>query len=83
MEKTLDDLLEEWQVDAPGIWKNETGPIDWWGISNNEGIIAYFGNENDAFGFRLYKINQILNGTNKKEIMENNLMDLLEEIRDE
>lgn len=60
---TLDDLLENWTVDAPGLWENDSGPKDWYAVSNDdEGIVAYFEHEKDAFGFRLYKINQILNG---------------------
>ena len=61
--KTLDDLLQVWTVDAPGMWENDSGPKEWYAVSNDdEGIVAYFEHEKDAFGFRLYKINQALNG---------------------
>lgn len=62
--KSLDDLLEEWAVMAPGMWENDNSPTlgDWWAVSNNDGIIAYFGEEKDAFRFRLSEINRILNG---------------------
>jgi len=61
MKKTLEDLLEEWSVLPPGLWENETGPKDWYAVSNNDGIVAYFGKEQDAFAFRLDKINTELN----------------------
>lgn len=62
--KNLDDLLEEWAVMFPGMWENNNTPTlgDWYAVSNNKGIIAYFGNEADAFRFRLNEINRILNG---------------------
>jgi hypothetical protein len=59
--KTLDELLEDWSVLEPGLWKNETGPEGWYAVANDDGIIAYFRDEKDAFAFRLDKINQILN----------------------
>ena len=48
----------------PGLWENESSPHlkDWFAVSNNEGIIAYFGREDDAYMFRLDYINRILNG---------------------
>ena len=61
-DKSLEELLEEWSIMAPGDWDNETGPKDWYAVTNDTGIIAYFGESKDAFGFRLNKINQILNG---------------------
>lgn len=54
--RKLIDLLEEWQVHAPGLWENEMGPPYWWAVSNNDGIVAYFGDEADAFKFRWTKI---------------------------
>lgn len=60
--KDLEELLEEWSVMEPGAWENETGPKGWYAVSNDDGIVAYFGKEGDAFGFRMYRINQILNG---------------------
>jgi len=62
--KSISDLLDEWQVEFG--WDNNTGPKGWIGVSNNYGIIAYFGNEKDAFAFRLMKINFILNGGNNE-----------------
>ena len=70
MEKTLDELLEDWQVeeldfedieDIHGIAvaKYLEG---WFGVSNTDGIIAYFGKEDDALRFRLNEINRQLNG---------------------
>lgn len=60
--KSLDDLLETWQVFEPGMWENDTGPKGWYAVANDDGIIAYFGNEADAFRFRLAEINRELNG---------------------
>lgn len=64
--KTLEELLEEWSVMSPGMWENDltASPLigDWYTVANDNGIIAYFGEEKDAFAFRLNKINQILNG---------------------
>lgn len=60
--KDLEALLEEWSVMDPGAWENEDGPKDWWAVANDEGIKAYFGEESDAFKYRLSKINDALNG---------------------
>lgn len=59
----LMELLDEWAVMFPGMWENENTPTlgEWYAVSNNDGIIAYFGNESDAFRFRLSEINRILN----------------------
>lgn len=65
--KTLDELLEEWGVDSPGMWENDSGPLDWYAVENDDGIIAYFGEERDALAFRLMKINFTLNGANKED----------------
>lgn len=59
---TLDTLLDSVQVLAPGMWENETGPQDWHAVCDDYGIIAYFANEADACGFRLWLINSRLNG---------------------
>ena len=59
----LDDLLEEWQILFPGCWENNVkGLEEWYAVSNNYGIVAYFGNESDALRFRLSEINRVLNG---------------------
>jgi hypothetical protein len=61
---SLDDLLEEWSVLSPGMWDNDAYPAlkDWWAVCNDDGIVAYFSQEQDAFRFRLAEINRILNG---------------------
>ena len=59
---TLDDLLDIWTVYEPGVWQNNDGPADWFAVANDEGIVAYFGQESDAFRFRLAEINRVLNG---------------------
>ena len=59
----LDDLLDAVSVMPPGCWENENTPLlgEWWAVCNDEGIIAYFGRESDAFRFRLSYINSVLN----------------------
>lgn len=57
----IDALLEEYCVEKPGEWRNDHGPKNWYGVSNNDGIIAYFGDETDAFRFRISCINARLN----------------------
>ena len=52
---------EEWLVHLPGEWENEitksTRTMDtWWAVSNSNGIIAYFGNQSDAFDFARLKV---------------------------
>jgi hypothetical protein len=59
--KSLDDLLESWSVLIPGQWENAQGPKGWFAVCNDEGIVAYFGKEEDAFRFRLNEINRVLN----------------------
>ena len=65
MEKqSLDELLDEISVMGPGQWENElSGSIvgEWWAVVNEAGIIAYFGDESQAFFFRLALINARLN----------------------
>jgi len=62
--RSLDELLDIWHVHAPGMWKNSDGPKDRWAVSSEDagGIVAYFAEEKDVNGYRLYKINQELNG---------------------
>jgi hypothetical protein len=60
--RSLDVLLETWDVYGPGVWENCEGPEGWWAVANEDGIVAYFGAESDAFRFRLAEINRALNG---------------------
>lgn len=58
----LDELLETVVVDHPCAWQNDTGPKGWFAVSTGEqGIIAYFAHEVDAYRFRLDYINRLLN----------------------
>ena len=59
----LNQLLEEWSVLFPGCWENDLSIFmeNWYAVSNDNGIVAYFSNQNDAFRFRLNEINRILN----------------------
>jgi len=60
--KSLDDLLQEISVDAPGMWENSDGPEGWFAVTTpNEGIVAYFWREADAYRYRLGLINRIMN----------------------
>lgn len=59
---TLDELLETWTVFPPGTWENDEGPKGWWAVANDDGIVAYMGDEAAAFRFRLNEINRVLNG---------------------
>lgn len=60
--KSLDDMLEKWSVLPPGEWQNDIGPPDWFAVANDDGIVAYFGDESAALRFRLAEINRELNG---------------------
>lgn len=53
-----DDAPEETQK----VW-----PEGHWAFVDTNGITAYFGHEEDAFAFRLMKINGALNFRNMKE----------------
>lgn len=60
--KRLDELLDKIAVHDPAMWENDTGPKGWYAVStDDDGIIAYFHREVDAFAFRLALINAILN----------------------
>ncbi len=61
MSLDLMTLLETWHVHEPGDWENDDGPRDWWAVSNDKGIVAYFGDETAAFRFRLDMINRDMN----------------------
>ncbi len=64
--KTLDELCEEITVqliDANEVEDPIHKALDGWhGVSNQEGLIAFFGTEEEAFRYRLDFINRILNG---------------------
>jgi hypothetical protein len=59
--KTLDELLEEVSVLDPLQWENDDGPKGWYAVADNSGIVAYFGKEEHALGFRMAMINATLN----------------------
>lgn len=64
-ENKMDDLeaaLDRWSVMAPGMWENDQGPRGWYAVCNDDGIVAYFATEKDAFRYRLWMINRDLNG---------------------
>jgi len=64
----LNALLDDVQVDAPGLWRNDDGPSGWWAVStDDDGIIAYFHKEEDACRFRLNYINTLLNPVSPEE----------------
>ena len=57
----LDEALERWSVLPPGMWGNEDGPKGWYAVANDDGIVAYFHDEVDAYRWRLSMINRDLN----------------------
>ena len=63
MEKmTIDELYEKWYVSPPGRWNFNGISIDFWSVGNtDEGILAFFKKEADAWRFRKDKIKRILN----------------------
>ena len=68
----LDNLLDKYsvmEIDKYHVEVNKdlsnkelSGLIGWFGVCNDEGVCAYFGEEKDALAFRLMKINMELNG---------------------
>jgi hypothetical protein len=59
-DKSLDELLEE--ISVLDEWDNQTKGLEgWFAVTTDLGIIAYFGEESEAFRFRLDYINRILN----------------------
>lgn len=57
-------MIEELDIICPGMWENDLSESiikDWWAVCNSEGIIAYFGNEEDACNFKEFKIQQQIN----------------------
>ena len=62
---TLNELLEEISVqeidEKVAALNNIQDLVGWFGVVTDLGIIAYFGNEREAFRFRLDYINRILN----------------------
>jgi len=56
----LDDKLDKWGVMHPG--EQVSGPDGWWAVFNDDdGIIAYFAREIDAYRWRMSMINRELN----------------------
>lgn len=64
MEKDIDYWLDEYHVYLPEELNNyPDGLRGWYAVESPEqGIMAYFANESDAFRFRLSEINRRLNG---------------------
>lgn len=59
-DKTLDELLDE--ISVLDEWENQTKGLEgWFAVVTDLGIIAYFGEELEAYKFRLDYINRILN----------------------
>ena len=60
--KTLSQLLDEVHVDDPDFWENTPSVSGWYAVSTEEqGAIAFFKDEVDAYRFRLDFINRQLN----------------------
>lgn len=59
---TLQDFLDKIVVYNSDEWENNEGPKNWYAVAaDNDGIIAYFLDEVDAYRFRLDYINRQLN----------------------
>jgi hypothetical protein len=58
---SIDGALDAWSVLPPGDWENETGPTEWFAVAGPDGIVAYFGKEDDACRYRLAEVNRMLN----------------------
>lgn len=59
---SLTNALSSVTVYEPGIWANEDGPADWYAVSTpDNGIVAYFPTESQAYSYRLTLINNALN----------------------
>ncbi len=44
----MNDIL----VHDPGTWENKDGPLDWYAISNEDGIFAYANTEQNTYDIR-------------------------------
>ncbi len=55
------ELLDEVSVATPDMWENDEGPKGWYAVITDDGVVAYFAKETDAFRFRLDLINRHLN----------------------
>ncbi len=55
------ELLDEVSVASPDMWENDEGPTGWYAVITDDGVVAYFAKEADAFRFRLDLINRHLN----------------------
>lgn len=55
----LNHLAESVFVLDPGVWENNIGPKDWYAVCTDDGIIACFSRESDAYRFRLDYINRL------------------------
>jgi len=64
----LEELLETISVLPPGMWENEqTATLgSWFAVCTENGIVAYFMDEADAYRFRLDQINLRLNPLTRK-----------------
>lgn len=58
---TLDEALDKWQVAEPGMWENDKGPVGWYAVMDDDGIVAYFANGADAYRWRMSMVNRDIN----------------------
>lgn len=66
--RTREQLQSDWTVYEPGCWESEEGPsadkwpTGWWAYANDDGIVAYFGNEDAAWAHKKAEIDRELHG---------------------
>lgn len=62
----IDSLLNVYEVgevddDHVAANKGQCPPVGWYYVANDDGVVAYFADESDAFRHRLSEINRKLN----------------------
>ena len=60
--KDLDYALDVWRVEPQVERDDPSSVLGWYPVSNESGIVAYFGSEAAACRFRLVEVNRTLNG---------------------
>lgn len=62
---SVDDMVDDFKGGTENdqkMYQLNTLLSGWYAVANEEGIIAYFGTQEEAFSYRLNYINRVLNG---------------------